>query len=263
MARHPSLLRKTLDRRVKPGHDENASTPANNDLAVLVSTNGRRDMKPDLRLNAILDPQRAGGHALADLARHVVAGGATLLQLRDKAGSTRRLVEEARAIKAAVADSGVPLVVNDRADVALAAGADGVHVGWDDMDARDARRLLGPEALIGLSINSPERARSGPLDAVNYVGIGGVFATLSKDNPNKPIGVDGLAALIAIVRERRPGLPVVAIAGIDSTNAGEVMMTAADGVAVISALSLVPNPAEAARSLRDIVDAALARKAGR
>jgi thiamine-phosphate pyrophosphorylase len=220
-------------------------------------------MTPDLRLNAILDPQRAGGFALPDLAQRVIAGGATLLQLRDKSGATRRMVEEARAIKAAAAERGVAFVVNDRVDVALAAGADGVHVGWDDMDARDARHILGPGALIGLSINSAERARTGPLEAVDYVGIGGVFATLSKDNPNKPIGVDGLAALIAIVRERKPGLPVVAIAGIDAGNAGAVMTAAADGLAVISALSLAPDPTEAARSLRGIVDAALARRRAR
>ena len=94
----------------------------------------------DLRLYALLDPERAGGHDLADLGRQVVAGGATLVQLRDKHGSTRRLIEETRAIKAALAPSGVPVLVNDRVDVALAAGADGVHVGQDDMPAADARR---------------------------------------------------------------------------------------------------------------------------
>ncbi|MBX6425192.1 MAG: thiamine phosphate synthase [Variibacter sp.] len=218
-------------------------------------------MKLDLRLNAILDPQRAGGRALVELARSVVRGGATLLQLRDKTGSTRRMVEEARAIKAAIAGTGVPLVINDRVDVALAAGADGVHVGWDDMDARDARRLLGPDKLIGLSINSEERARTGPLEVVDYVGIGGVFATLSKDNPNPPIGVEGLAKLLAVVRSRAPGLPAVAIAGIDAANAAQVMTADVNGVAVISALALAPDPEAAARALRAVVDAGLARRA--
>jgi thiamine-phosphate pyrophosphorylase len=211
-------------------------------------------MKPDLRLNAILDPQHAGGFTLAELARRVVAGGATLLQLRDKTGSTRRMVEEARAIMGAIAGTGVPLVINDRVDVALASGAAGVHVGWDDMEARDARRLLGPEALIGLSINSAERARTGPLEAVDYVGIGGVFATLSKEQANKPIGVEGLSALVDLVRGRVPALPVVAIAGINASNAASVMSVAVDGVAVISALSLAPDPEAAARTLREIVD---------
>jgi thiamine-phosphate pyrophosphorylase len=129
-----------------------------------------------------------------------------------------------------------------------------VHVGWDDMEARDARRLLGPEALIGLSINSAERARTGPLEAVDYVGIGGVFATLSKEQANKPIGVEGLSALVDLVRGRVPALPVVAIAGINASNAASVMSVAVDGVAVISALSLAPDPEAAARTLRAIVD---------
>src|ERR671936_411733 len=99
----------------------------------------------DLRLYALVDPERANGRALDDIARRVAAGGATLLQLRDKAGSTRSVIDEARAIKAALRASGVPLLINDRVDVALAAAADGVHVGQDDMAADDARRLLGPQ----------------------------------------------------------------------------------------------------------------------
>src|SRR5262249_49354018 len=96
----------------------------------------------DLRLYAIIDPDDAGGHTLIDLARSVANGGATLVQLRDKLSDTRRLIEKARAIKAALDPFGVPLVVNDRVDVALASGADGVHVGQEDMAVKDARRLL-------------------------------------------------------------------------------------------------------------------------
>src|SRR4051794_27376269 len=102
-------------------------------------------MSVDVRLNAIVDPERANGRSLADLARLVVAGGATLIQLRDKHGATRQMIEQARAIKAALAGTGVPLVVNDRVDVALIAQADGVHVGQEDMRPQDARRLLGPQ----------------------------------------------------------------------------------------------------------------------
>src|SRR5205085_5619406 len=119
----------------------------------------------DVRLNAIVDPERANGRALDELARLVVAGGATLIQLRDKHGSTRRMIEEARAIRAVLAGTGVPLVINDRVDVALAAGADGVHLGQDDMPVDDARRLLGPKAIIGLSIKSVAQAKAAPLDA--------------------------------------------------------------------------------------------------
>ena len=120
-------------------------------------------MRIDLRLNAIVDPERAGGHQLADLARACAHGGATLVQLRDKRSATRAMIEEARAIKKALANSGVPFVVNDRVDVAMAAGADGVHLGQEDMAVEDARQLLGPTQLSGCLSNrlrKPRRHRS-------------------------------------------------------------------------------------------------------
>ena len=138
----------------------------------------------DLRLNAIVDPERAGGRGLAELARLCASGGATLIQLRDKKSETRAMVEEARAIKAAFKPFNVPFVVNDRVDVALAAGADGVHLGPDDMAVEDARRLLGPDALIGLSIKSVAEAEAAPVDLIDYVGSGGVYVTLSKEQKN-------------------------------------------------------------------------------
>lgn len=208
----------------------------------------------DLRLYALLDPQRANGMPLPELARRVVAGGATLLQLRDKHGSTRRMVETAKAIKQALAESDVPLLINDRVDVALASDADGVHVGQEDMTPEDARRLLGPGAMIGLSIKTPEEAQAAPLEHLDYVCIGGVFATSSKDNPQAPIGLDGLRSRAAIIRGRAADFPIGAIAGIDETNAGAVMAAGVDGVAVISALSMGDDPEAAARRLRAIVD---------
>ena len=211
----------------------------------------------DLRLNAIVDPERANGRALADIARAVVAGGATLIQLRDKHGSTRRMIEEARAVKAALGGTGVPLVVNDRVDVALVAEADGVHVGQDDMRVEDARRLLGPKAIIGLSIKTVALANAAPIDLLDYVGVGGVYATTSKDNPNAPIGIAGLATIVAAFRARKRGLPICGIAGIDVSNAAPVIAAGADGIAVISALSMQADPEAAARELRGIVDAAL------
>jgi len=211
----------------------------------------------DVRLNAIVDPERANGRALAELARLVVAGGATLVQLRDKLGSTRRMIEEARAIKAALEGSGVPLVINDRVDVALAAGADGVHVGQDDMRVEDARRLLGGNAIIGLSIKSVAQANAAPLEQLDYVGVGGIYETTSKDNPDPPIGVAGLRAIVAALRARKAELPVCGIAGIDAGNAAAVIAAGAHGVAVISALSLRADPEEAARELRRVVDFAL------
>ena len=217
-------------------------------------------MRLDLRLNAIVDPERAGGHQLADLAARCVRGGATLVQLRDKHSETRTLIEAARAIKRSLAPSAVPFVVNDRVDVAMAAGADGVHLGQDDMAVEDARRLLGSHAIIGLSIKSVEEADAARLDLVDYIGSGGVYATSSKQQKNAPIGPIGLARIIAVLRRRAPDLPICGIAGIDASNAAEVIAAGADGVAVISALSLVPSPETAARQLREIIDAVLAKR---
>ncbi len=217
-------------------------------------------MRVDLRLYALVDPEHAAGRALPDLARAVAEGGATLIQLRAKQADTRAMIESARAIKAALAALHVPLIINDRVDVALAAGADGVHVGQDDMDPRDARRLLGPGAIIGLSVKTPAQAREAPVEHLSYIAAGGVFATTSKDNPDAPIGLDGLKSIVKIIHARAPGFPVVAIAGIDESNAADVVAAGADGIAVISALSLAPDPAQAARKLRGIVDTALKKR---
>jgi thiamine-phosphate pyrophosphorylase len=213
-------------------------------------------MRVDLSLYVLVDPARAGGRPLAEVAAAAVRGGATLVQLRDKESETRALVDEARAIKRALAGSRVPLLINDRVDVALASGADGVHLGGDDLDLATARRLLGPRAIIGASSRSRADIEALVFGAIDYVCIGGVFATSSKDNPDKPIGVAGFRELARIVRERAPALPVGAIAGIDEKNAAEVMRAGADGIAVISAVTAAADPEAAARRLRAIVDAA-------
>lgn len=217
-------------------------------------------MKVDLRLYALVDPERASGRALPELARLVAQGGATLVQLRDKHGDTRSMVESARAIQAALAPFGVPLLINDRIDVALAAGAAGVHVGQDDMAAADARRLLGRDAIIGLSVKTIAQAEAAPVELLDYAAIGGVYATSSKDNPDPPIGAAGLARIAGVFRGRAPDFPLCGIAGIDASNAAETIAAGADGVAVISALSLAPDPQAAARTLRSTVDAALAQR---
>jgi thiamine-phosphate pyrophosphorylase len=217
-------------------------------------------MRVDLRLNAIVDPERSGGHDLADLARRCAEGGATLVQLRDKLSNTRAMVATARAIKQALAPFQVPFVVNDRIDVALASKADGVHVGQDDMAVEDARKLLGPGAIIGLSIKTVAEADAAPVDLLDYVGSGGVYVTLSKKQKTTPIGPDGLARVIVALHRRAPKLPVCGIAGIDASNAAAVIAAGADGVAVISALSLTPDPAGASRALRKAIDEALVQR---
>ena len=217
-------------------------------------------MPVDLRLYAIVDPEHAGGRSLPDLAKLLAAGGATLVQLRDKKSDTRAMIDTARAVKAALAPFHVPLLINDRVDVALAAGADGVHVGQTDMAAGDARRLLGPQAIIGLSINTEALAEAAPIETLDYVGIGGVYATTSKDQKKPPIGVDGLRRIVDVFHRRNPEFPSCAIAGINAANAGATIAAGADGVSVISALSLASDPTAAANTMRKVVDDALAAR---
>jgi thiamine-phosphate pyrophosphorylase len=193
-----------------------------------------------------------------ELARAVVAGGATLIQLRDKLSDTRAMVERARAIKGVIGR--VPLIVNDRVDVALAAEAGGVHVGQEDMAVEDARRILGPDAIIGLSIKTVQQAQAAPLDRLHYAGIGGVYGTTSKDQKSQPIGPAGLKQIVDALHQQRPKFPTCGIAGIDAGNAAAVIAAGADGVSVISALSNKPDPAAAARELLTVVDAALAER---
>jgi len=214
----------------------------------------------DLRVYAIVDPEHAGGRTPPDLARMVAAGGATLIQLRDKIHDTAAMVELARAIKAAL-PADVPLIVNDRVDVAEASGADGVHLGQEDMKVAQARDILGPAPFIGLSIKTVEQARAAPLGIIDYVGIGGVFGTTSKNNTSRPIGPDGLRTIVKVFRDRIGNFPMCGIAGITAVNAEQVIAAGVDGVSVISALSLAPDPTAATRELRAIVDAALEQHA--
>ena len=215
----------------------------------------------DLRLYAIVDPENTGAHDLIDLARAVVAGGATLVQLRDKVSDTARMIDKARALKSALKPFGVPLIVNDRVDVALAAEADGVHVGQEDMAVEEARHQLGPGPFIGLSVRTVEQAAAAPLALLDYVGIGGVYATTSKVSGRSPIGLDGLRRVVQTFRHRIGNFPACGIAGITAENAEAVIAAGAGGVCVISALSHRSDPQAAARELRAVVDAALKKYA--
>jgi thiamine-phosphate pyrophosphorylase len=214
----------------------------------------------DLRLYAIVDPENAGGRPLPELARMVAAGGATLVQLRDKKNDTRAMIELARAVKAALPGH-VPLIINDRVDVALEIGAGGVHLGQEDGNVLEARERLGPGPFIGLTVQTVEHARAAPLAVIDYAGIGGVYVTSSKNNPRPPIGVAGLKRIVDVFRYRIGNFPTCAIAGITKDNTADVIAAGADGVSVISALSHAGDPAAAARALREVIDAALARRA--
>ena len=211
----------------------------------------------DLRVYAVLDPARCRARDPAQMAVAAAKGGATLLQLRDKRATTRQHVALARAVLAALAPHDVPLIVNDRADVACVVGAAGVHLGQDDMAPEDARALLGPDAIIGLTVHHPDEADRIMPGVANYAGIGPVFVTASKAGTDPPIGPGGAASLIAHVRRRLPGFACCGIAGIDHGNAAEVIAAGADGVAVISDIFMADDVEAATRRLRLAIDQAL------
>lgn len=215
-------------------------------------------MRPpvDLRVYAVLDPTRCRNRSPAAMAAAAARGGATLIQLRDKDTRTCRAIDTARAVLAVLEPFDCPLLVNDRVDVALAAGAQGVHLGQDDMTPADARRLLGARATIGATVHHAGEADRLDARIVDYAGIGPVFATGSKADAEAPIGIDGLAALIARARQARPGFPCCGIAGIDHANAATVIAAGADGVAVIADIFMADDVEAATRRLRRVVDRA-------
>lgn len=214
----------------------------------------------DLRCYAVLDPERCRGRDPVTLLEAAARGGITFVQLRCKLLETGPFVELARRARAVLEPHGIPAVVNDRVDVALAAGIAGVHVGQADMSPADARRLMGPDALIGLSVHHPHEADALDAGLVDYAGMGPVYQTASKDPKDPPTGPDGLGRLMAHLRARLPGFPICGIAGITAANAGPVIAAGADGVAVISDLFMAEDPEAAARRLRGAVDAALAER---
>ena len=186
------------------------------------------------------------GHSHADQVHLLSLGGATLIQLREKRLPALQFYEQARAALAVAKRSGVLLIVNDRVDVALAAGAQGVHLGQDDMPPEAARRLLGDEVVIGYSTHSVEQARHALTLPIDYIAIGPIFETASKSDTSPTLGLDGLRA----VRTTVGNVPLVAIGGISHSNAGAVIEAGADSVAVISAvLSDRDEIADATRTL--------------
>ena len=206
----------------------------------------------DITLYGIVDPARSRGRPLPELAKASAENGVTLVQYRDKVCDTRTMVKTAREIKSALADSKIPLIINDRLDVALACSADGVHLGQQDMKVEDARNLLGKDAIIGLSIKTVEEAKACPVNVIDYAFVGGVFVTHSKDNPTA-IGIDGWMERANIIKNLEPDIPVGAIAGIDETNIQSLFEAGCDGVAIISALYMADDAGDAARNLADLI----------
>lgn len=204
-------------------------------------------------LYLVTDRGLAGDRPLEEVVLAAVEGGAGVVQLREKELATREFVESARRLKALLEPRGIPLIVNDRGDVALAAGADGVHLGQEDMAYPDARALLGPDAIIGLSVETPEDVREAEGFDVDYLGVSPIFPTPTKSDTKGAWGLDGLAEVRRMSRHR-----LVAIGGLNATNAADAIRAGADAVAVVSAICAAADPRRAAKELAAVVDAALA-----
>lgn len=197
-----------------------------------------------LDVYVITDAGLVPGRGHLDIARAAIAGGAGVVQLRDKRAPARELYLLALAMARLCREAGVTFIVNDRVDVAIAAGADGVHLGVEDLPVDAARRLLGPGRLIGYSPASLDDARQARAAGADYLGVGSVFATATKGDAGEAIGPAGLAAVRAVT-----DLPIVAIGGITPANAPQAVAAGAAGVAVISAVVTAPDMAAATRKL--------------
>jgi thiamine-phosphate pyrophosphorylase len=207
--------------------------------------------KVDWRLYLVIDPAVCMGRPMESVLDQAVDGGVTVVQLRMKDCSGLDYYRQAQRAHDLLHRAGVPLIVNDRVDVALAVGAEGVHVGQSDIPATVARQLMGEDAIIGLSADTPEQVEEAEAFDVDCLGVGPVYPTGTKSNAGPALGCDGLRRLRAHTRHA-----LIAIGGINRDNAAEVVRAGPAGIAVVSAICGAPDPAEAARELRRIVDGA-------
>jgi len=208
----------------------------------------RSCLRGALRLYLVTDPVLCGPRGVFEVCEKALTAGVGFLQLRDKTASTRDLLEQSEALAGLSRAHGCLFVVNDRVDVAMASGAHGVHLGADDIPVASARRLMGPEALIGASVRTPEEALAAWNDGADYLAANIVFHTPTKPDPREPLGLSGVTLLAGATP-----LPLVAIGGINISNARSVLDAGAAGIAVVSAIMSAPDPALAARQLGDTI----------
>jgi thiamine-phosphate pyrophosphorylase len=207
----------------------------------------------DLSLYLVIGPDATAGRDITSVALAAVRGGATMVQLRYKAGASE-VTQSAREVIEVLRPTGVPIIINDRIDLARALGAQGVHIGQDDASPDEARRTLGEDAIIGLSITDPSQLGAVDPTVVDYLGVGPIFPTPSKPDAAAPRGIDALSRIAGAVR-----LPVAAIGGITEDNAAAVIRAGADGLAVVSAICGADDPEAAARALATRIDEARSR----
>jgi thiamine-phosphate pyrophosphorylase len=207
-------------------------------------------MKPtvDWSLYVVTDRPLARERPLEQVVEAALRGGATVIQLREKEASTREFIALGRRLQQLCHARQVPLIINDRLDVALAIEADGVHVGQEDMPVALARRLLGPDKIVGATVSTPQEAHQAEADGADYLGCNAVFYTPTKTDTGTPLGIEGFRHLVQAV-----SLPVVAIGGIKATNAAELIQAGAAGVAVVSAVMVADDPETATRELCQVI----------
>ncbi len=199
-------------------------------------------------LYLVTDPDLSLGRSEEEVVRRAVAAGVTMVQYRDKDTSTRRMIDKTRLLARICKPAGVALIVNDRLDVALAGGAEGVHLGQDDMDAGDCRKITGDDFIIGVSVTTIEEVTDAEREGADYLGANGVFPTGTKTDLGEPLGLEGVSRLASAA-----SLPMVAIGGIKDTNAAQVMGAGADGVAVVSYIVGAENIEERCENLLRIL----------
>ena len=200
-----------------------------------------------LRLCLVTDRVLARGRPLVDVVAAAVQGGVTMVQLREKSATTREFLDEARALKAFLKPRGIPLIINDRVDIALAVEADGVHVGQKDMPVDIVRSMIGPGKIIGLSITNHAQLARPDSALPDYLGMGPLYAQTTKADASTPLGVEGFRALRA-----ETGKPVIAIGGLNAGNSGPVLAAGANGLAVVSAIVSADDPRAAAQAFTDL-----------
>ena len=205
----------------------------------------------DYSLYLVTDRSLARGRAMLDIVRAAVQGGVTCVQLREKTCATREFIEEALAVKEFLRSRGVPLIINDRLDVALAVGADGVHLGKKDMPLAAARAIVTDTMRIGISAESLADAIAAQQGGADYLGVSPIFATPTKTDAAAPLGLVGLQAI-----RRAVYIPLVGIGGLNRQNAAAVVRCGADGVAVVSAIVAAEDPEQAARELLQVIRSA-------
>ena len=206
-------------------------------------------MKELLKLYLVTDRNLSLGRDLEEVVSEAVKGGVTIVQLREKDASTGEFVALARKLMALLKPLGIPLIINDRVDVALAADADGVHIGQSDMPYEIARKLLGPDKIIGLSVENFEDIEKANALDVDYIGISPVYGTPTKTDTAEPFGLEGLRKAVNMSKH-----PTVAIGGMNAGTIADVMAAGTDGVAVVSAICSAENIREAAAQLKAIVE---------